>query len=100
MTPSSHQPQAIRKMPAAASTSLLGSSATRKPWNSTVQGNSCRQLNSRGSTLSSAIIAPLLPPGPTAGNRPGPAVAQRQGGHYMRAAAGGQGAAGQRKGRG
>src|SRR4051794_20144313 len=55
----------ITKMPAAASNSLLGSRATWKPRNSSVHGNSCRQVISRDSTFSSAMGAPCpVRPGP------------------------------------
>src|SRR6266540_1542371 len=47
-------------MPAAARISLLKSSATRKPWKISVHGRRWRQVDSRGSTLSSTIRSPFL----------------------------------------
>src|SRR5215831_16679842 len=47
-------------MPAAARISLLKSSATRKPWKISHHGLRWRQVDSRGSTLSSTIRSPFL----------------------------------------
>ncbi len=51
MIPSTHQPNDMTRRPAAASKSFLGSSATWKPRNSSVQGNHWRKLKSRSFDL-------------------------------------------------